>query len=163
MLGIIYTEMNRKYKYDYENIYQSCNKFMKKFEVLEYVNPGDKLGIQTDGSIYINRANMVQSVTRWFSGQNRTDVVKTLEKYINEYIIFLRLIHTMVITNKQLCNQPKITKLTKDVTKINETLLHGLDVIQHTYKGDIDIVSKLKILKSNIDYRNILIHDGLAI
>lgn len=162
MLGIIYTEMNRRYKYDYENIYQSCSKFMKRFEVLEYVNNGDKLGIYTDGSIYINRANMAQSVSRWLSGQNRKDVISTLEKYINEYIIFLRLIHTMVISNRKICERPEITKLIKDVTKINTTLLHGLDTLHNTYNGDIEIVSKLKILKSNIDYRNTLIQDSVA-
>jgi hypothetical protein len=162
MLGIIYTEMNRRYNYDYENIYDSCNKFKKKFDVFNYINDGDKLGIQKDGSIYIDRATMTQAISRWFSGQNRNCVIKSLEKSINEYVIFLRLVHTMIITNRAICNRPKITKLTEDVFKINNALLCGLDALEHTYKEDRNIVSKLKALKGNIDYRNTLLQDSIA-
>ncbi len=80
----------------------NINSYQKKFCVLQNLSSYDKIGIDDDDKLYIQKKTPWRYINRKMNNQNRTRLAEYLSKNINEYIKNIELLVNLFDSHKDI-------------------------------------------------------------
>ena len=140
--------------YDINNMKIMNERFKTTFETLEILcdnNKGYKLGVY-DEKLYIScNWIIIQSIHRYYYGENRLKVTNFIKKVFNDYFIFYDMILSCINYDDNEEIRLEAEKLKNDNIDIMKKWSRGLVLFSELYKEDNTIMSSIEsiILKLN--------------
>lgn len=124
----------------------------KKLNLFFSIKEGDKIMEDANGGVlYIEPPSYLQSIKRWWYGENRTSTFNHLDHYFVEFIRFLDSI--LNIINER--NKSKVSPLGYAVCKYINEIIPGIDVLKKTYPNYTQLHDKIaSIIITLIDFKN---------
>lgn len=138
------------------------NNILYKLTILSYVKQGEKL-ICYDDTINIDES-YIQSISRFFSNQNRTDAIDNIFKLINDSIEITDFIYRCELSVRKNIKEKDQRQVKTFFKNSNEKILKqfyikmtnaidGLTNLKLTYNSDITIKTHIELLISRINTR----------
>lgn len=138
------------------------NNILYKLTILSYVKQGEKL-VCYDNTINIDES-YVQSISRFFSNQNRTDAIDNIVKLINDSIEITDFIYRCELSVRKNIKEKDQRQIKTFFKNSNEKILKqfyikmtnaidGLTNLKLTYNSDITIKTHIELLISKINTR----------
>lgn len=138
------------------------NNILYKLTILSYIKQGEKL-ICYDDTINIDES-YIQSISRFFSNQNRTDAIDNIVKLINDSIEITDFIYRCELSVRKNIKEKDQRQVKTFFKNSNEKILKqfyikmtnaidGLTNLKLTYNSDITIKTHIELLISKINTR----------
>lgn len=138
------------------------NNILYKLTILSYIKQGEKL-ICHDDTINIDES-YIQSISRFFSNQNRTDTIDNIVKLINDSIEITDFIYRCELSVRKNIKEKDQRQVKTFFKNSNDKILKqfyikmtnaidGLTNLKLTYNSDITIKTHIELLISKINTR----------
>jgi hypothetical protein len=123
-------ELQKKYKLEYTF-------FSNFFKPILNLEKNDKIGIENikdininykkiDFTLYLDKYNMYQSISRWYYKQERSEIFKKLDQLFEEYQTFLKE-----------CSKLDNYYIKDNIMELNKLLKKKLELLKETYNDNI--------------------------
>ena len=163
ILNDMYKQMNQyniRYELDIPNIASTFSNFKDKFYNLEKLNENDKIFFDSSNIVQISPAGYLQPATRWFNSYNRTTILETLQKLIDEYLKFCEMLFCYKQHMQQYESARDFNKIFDETHRYLSKILAGVAVLTKTYSSDETMKEKLdeitKLLTNKIMLSSVL-------
>ena len=124
--------------------------FEKKLSIYQYLKEGDKIGKVTE-KYSIFRAGYMQTLTRWWWGEDRTS---TLDYIDRDFTTFAKYLDTLLDISK-VSSLEAYEKLTHDTIDFINRIILGLYNLKKTYDDYNQLVCKIdSIILILIDFKD---------
>lgn len=148
------------------------NNILYKLTILSYIKQGEKLACY-DNTIIIDES-YVQSISRFFSNQNRIDTIDAITKLINDSIEITDFIYRCELSVRKNIKEKEQRQTKTFFKNSNEKILKqfyikmtnaidGLTNLKLTYNSDITIKTNIELLINRINTRIQKIEEILVI
>jgi hypothetical protein len=150
--------VNISINYNKDQYNKTFSLFEKIFEPILNLEPLDKLGIENtklyfneneynlingskfNFSLYLDKYNIYQKISRWYYNQKRLDIFSKLDILFEEYFLLINKLNLLEINSNN-----KYTEINKKYKELNKKLIIKLEILKLTYNDD-------KINKTIDDY-----------
>lgn len=129
--------------YNIDDMKATNEKFRLAFHALEElcVNGASKLGIHNE-KLYVSWSWwIIQSVHRYYYGENRTKVSEFIKKMFYDYFIFYDMIISCIKHEPNTVNCVEAEKLKEENLVFIEKWNKGLELLKSLYKSDLVVSS----------------------
>lgn len=109
-----------------------------KLKIIASMRPFQKLKITANNNVSIDSTgNVITALARWWMGDSRNRTVQYIRSVITDAVDI-----TQEFMKEKI--PPEKTRMFSDELK---STIHGMDNLQRTYAGDLQIVSLLEVIK----------------
>ena len=151
---------------------EMINTILYKLTIISYIKQGEKLCCY-DNNIIIDDS-YIQSISRFFSNQNRTNAIDHISNLINESIEITDFIYRCELSVRKNAKEKESRQSKTFFKNSNEKILKqffikmtnaidGLNNLKLTYNSDITIKTNIELLITRIQQRISKIEDILII
>lgn len=139
----------KKYNIDVESIKKTYYEFQNKFKHFIKISVNDKIYVDEQDIIQLDKYSYMQSVKRWYYSNNRYNSIEKLEKNIDDLFIFKNMLSECFLQNFNYCKM-EIISILLDVNKLFKSILDSVGILLETYKNDKEISKKIKEIRYEI-------------
>lgn len=136
--------------FDLEDMKLTFEKFKYKLFDLQHIEPGDKISFDVDLKVYLDKGNILQSVKRWYYGENRDITYQHLSSLFEDYEKYLKMVIKSIFNPNVNTNYYNHAKT---INEYNMALISGLVHLRNTYQ-QLDCEKVYSKVKQIIDMMN---------